>query len=570
MSEKITLQSVAESFSRSCGVPKKVAEQFARSFFDTIVDALSEDDSVKINGLGTFRVIDVASRESINVTNGERIVIAGYRKVNFIPEDGLLVSNLIDNMIDVREELGSAEEDDQEDIYVDATDSPSSEVNEQVDEDNEPAEQEEDVNSVEADVNSVVAPSRVEKVEDDFSGIDMLICTPESVEEVRLELEAARVEADRKLAEAKEARREVLRLEVLLNKLENSLVPECVVEEEKDSDTEVYDEQDTDTGDAPADADEELTVSDTETPLVAESVNTTDDSISVELPEQQVVESPDVVEDETSVVVDSPVAEMSTETTETEESSIVDESVVSEESATQESEEACEAIEDVVVSTEDDEKESQDSQDTLEPVEVSGDVQEETIVEDTTDTETESTEADKSKEEALNRFLTETPKIKEEKKKKPKKEEPNYWVWVLAILAIVLLAGVAIIGFKYYSDKAEDELKQLPVQPKNEAAPVTTRKAPSQITKSVVPDSSATKTAMSTNVETKSAEVQKAEGASKKDSSRPKTYELKPGENLTKVSQMFYNTKDSVSAIIRANKFKDVDKVPSGTIINLP
>ena len=154
MSDKVTLQSVAESFSRACGVPKKVAEQLARAFFDTVVDGLSNDESVKIDGLGTFRVVEVASRESINVTNGERIVIAGYKKVNFIPEDGLLVSNLVSDMPDVREDVVADDEETDVSNDTDETDiEETSEVDDETEdviEENTPSEDEEPVDAVEA------------------------------------------------------------------------------------------------------------------------------------------------------------------------------------------------------------------------------------------------------------------------------------------------------------------------------------------------------------------------------------------------------------------------------------
>lgn len=51
---------------------------------------------------------------------------------------------------------------------------------------------------------------------------------------------------------------------------------------------------------------------------------------------------------------------------------------------------------------------------------------------------------------------------------------------------------------------------------------------------------------------------------------RPKTYTLKKGETLTRVSQRFYGTKDSVSAIIRVNTFVNPDNVPIGAVITLP
>jgi nucleoid-associated protein YgaU len=45
---------------------------------------------------------------------------------------------------------------------------------------------------------------------------------------------------------------------------------------------------------------------------------------------------------------------------------------------------------------------------------------------------------------------------------------------------------------------------------------------------------------------------------------------MKPGDSLTKLSQKFYGTKDSVRAIIRVNNFPNPDNVPIGARIKLP
>ena len=478
MSDKVTLQSVAESFSRACGVPKKVAEQLARAFFDTVVDGLSNDESVKIDGLGTFRVVEVASRESINVTNGERIVIAGYKKVNFVPEDGLLVSNLVSDMPDVREDMVA--DDEETDVSNDTDETEiveTSEVDDEAEdviEENTPSEDEEPVDAVEAEVNMVEVPEKVEVQEDEFSGIDMLICTPESVEEIRLELEQARADAERKLIAAKEAHREVLRLEALYQKMENGMVPESMEESSEPAEEQV----------AEAEAEAVIEPEAVDEPeqevapaMVAETVAKEDDSISVELPEVE------------------PVAE------------------------TPASEEP-------------------------EPVASSG-----------------NTEA--SQVEALNRLLSEKPAVAPVKPKK-KKDDGNYIIWILIPLFVVVLIGVSIVVFKYQSDKEKTELKQLPVEPKSVPAP-----APkvTPVAKPVVTnDSTKDNTAEQAKAETSKANVETKE----KTTAKPKTYVLQKGESLTRVSQKFYNTKDSVRAIIRANKFKDPDNVPHGTEIILP
>ena len=62
---------------------------FVKEFFQLIEESLEKDKYVKIRGLGTFKLIDVGSRESVNVNTGERFEIQGHTKVSFTPEPAL-------------------------------------------------------------------------------------------------------------------------------------------------------------------------------------------------------------------------------------------------------------------------------------------------------------------------------------------------------------------------------------------------------------------------------------------------------------------------------------------------
>lgn len=62
------------------------AIQFVTSMFDVINEGLQDEKLVKLKGLGTFKVTNVNSRESVNVNSGERIVIEGRDKISFTPE----------------------------------------------------------------------------------------------------------------------------------------------------------------------------------------------------------------------------------------------------------------------------------------------------------------------------------------------------------------------------------------------------------------------------------------------------------------------------------------------------
>lgn len=61
-------------------------KDFVDAMFGVIRDALMRDRVVKIKGLGTFKVIDVEPRESVNVNTGGRMLIESHSKVAFTPD----------------------------------------------------------------------------------------------------------------------------------------------------------------------------------------------------------------------------------------------------------------------------------------------------------------------------------------------------------------------------------------------------------------------------------------------------------------------------------------------------
>lgn len=86
MEGKVLLQDLAQSLAAKRKMQKKEAEAFLKAFFETISNGILEDKIVKIKGLGTFKMIEVQDRESVNVNTGERIVIPGHSKISFTPD----------------------------------------------------------------------------------------------------------------------------------------------------------------------------------------------------------------------------------------------------------------------------------------------------------------------------------------------------------------------------------------------------------------------------------------------------------------------------------------------------
>ena len=86
MAENITLVSLRRALSAQTKVSEKVADEFLRALIETISEGLNADKEVTVSGLGTFKLQEVAPRESVNIATGERFEIAGYNKVAFIAD----------------------------------------------------------------------------------------------------------------------------------------------------------------------------------------------------------------------------------------------------------------------------------------------------------------------------------------------------------------------------------------------------------------------------------------------------------------------------------------------------
>ncbi len=64
----------------------KEAEEYVDAFFSVVSEGLHREGVVKIKGFGTFKLIEVRDRESVDVNTGERMTIEGHTKMTFTPE----------------------------------------------------------------------------------------------------------------------------------------------------------------------------------------------------------------------------------------------------------------------------------------------------------------------------------------------------------------------------------------------------------------------------------------------------------------------------------------------------
>ena len=89
MNEKITFPELVELVATAANTSKRMSEVFLKEFFATVSTALISGNSVKIKGLGTFKVTTTKERSTRNINNGEIINIPEHKKISFVPDEAM-------------------------------------------------------------------------------------------------------------------------------------------------------------------------------------------------------------------------------------------------------------------------------------------------------------------------------------------------------------------------------------------------------------------------------------------------------------------------------------------------
>ena len=484
MNEKLSFQNIVDTLARKAGVQKKVAETFSKAFFDTIVEAVSAGDVVKIKGLGTFKLVEVGDRESVNVSTGMRFVIPGYKKLTFTAEDHVaeVLNPQAKTSVQVEESAKVAEP-----VIVEVPTKVAEPVKSEISIEVETPKKEEDIETL----IQVPEPEQVETPQDAFAGIDMLISTPESVDDLRQQYEEAKAKMETAVEEARKANAEKMRLEKLLERLEQNVEPEVVAHKEN-----------------------------IESPANASPVETAEDTKPISL---------------------IPVAAVSGNPNPS-------------------------------VETSEEEK----------------------------------------RQEAFNRVMTEPSHTQEEEVSSKPSGNKRFWLTTLIILLLAVLgvfvylihrnieAVEKVQTTEQTTQPAKAEKPAQPAKPTKPAAPKTDKdslakaqKADSvkvaakpqkdtskpDVQKPDVKKTDASKDKPSTpdtkktdaqKSDTKKQDTKKPEAQKPAKEERPKTHRMQRGESLTRVSQKYYGTKDSVRAILRVNTFANPDNIPVGAVVKLP
>ena len=532
MSDKLSFQYIVDELSLKSGISRKQAEAFAKSFFDTLTDAfLNGEEMVRIKGLGTFKVVTVDSRESVNVSNGQRFLIPGYKKITFTPDDSAvdllkqpastpIIAFPHNTSADESElQLSSSEteqtssEAEQISSEVEQTSSEAEQISseaeistaedEDIASDTEELSVEDDVSEEEefmARINSVDVDMQVEQAQDEFSAIDMLISTPESIDNVRLLAEEARAKAEAAIEEARKANAEMIRLQTLLSRLENNEMPEAYSHSEAGESAPI---------------------------VVPAPLSSLADSSS--LPSSSQLSSGDAPSDEP------------------------DSSLYLAESSS----ESCDA--------------------SLSSAELSSESYASSL--SSAESTSEDAPLSSSNADALDRVLSRHAEDEE----RPRRRVSGWAIFGYVTAASVLIGVIAYFLYGTFKSIEAVEhvagvqtVKHQHVKLQSVKHPKPDKKKPVKQQQPVNPhkvsEADSLKSAPDSSRQSESAASSPTAVATqpKQTPSRPKTYVIKKGETLTLISRRFYGTKDSVRAIIRANTFANPDNVPVGAVIKLP
>mgnify|MGYP002853921731 CR=1 FL=1 len=255
MAKKINNDELLARLMEKTGLPQEVVNLYFNKLLEALKRNIQKDGVVEIDGFGTFRLVDMKERESVKINTGERIVIPSYRKLTFVQ-----AANGQDNARDMTEKAiedlpgevaavieeslaGHPEVTPLMDNSAESTEDSDTTITGQADELSE-----------ETNVIEPVAETPV----DEFSGIDSLISTPESLDDLtdrvreteedisQIESEIAATEREiqalqHKLEELKASGEKktaaVASLQELLNNMEQNR-PAFVEQQEKTTQTE--------------------------------------------------------------------------------------------------------------------------------------------------------------------------------------------------------------------------------------------------------------------------------------------------------------------------------------------
>lgn len=89
MNSKVTLPELTDQLAESCGCSKRLASDFLHEFFAIAAEALEQGESVRIKGIGTFKLNAAPQKRSVSVASGEEYTVPEHGRVSFVPSKEL-------------------------------------------------------------------------------------------------------------------------------------------------------------------------------------------------------------------------------------------------------------------------------------------------------------------------------------------------------------------------------------------------------------------------------------------------------------------------------------------------
>ena len=84
MENKLTVTALAAMIALATGKSKEICEKFLQQLFAVVAEELERGGSVRIKGFGTFKLVDVDARKSVDVSTGEDNEIPAHKRISFV------------------------------------------------------------------------------------------------------------------------------------------------------------------------------------------------------------------------------------------------------------------------------------------------------------------------------------------------------------------------------------------------------------------------------------------------------------------------------------------------------
>ncbi|MDR1202449.1 MAG: HU family DNA-binding protein [Tannerellaceae bacterium] len=185
MNNRLTIKELTIELAKSTGKDHESVEKFLNEFVTVVSENIFTDRIVQVKGIGTFKIIQVEKRESIDVNTKERIVIPEHYKLNFSPEKDL--KETVNKPFSFFESIEINDDSDFASVESELEEGKSIDVDEDVDD---------DTDSIDTESDTVQRTELISELEPQLPAFDLGI-TEEPIEETIEEVFATPIEEEK-------------------------------------------------------------------------------------------------------------------------------------------------------------------------------------------------------------------------------------------------------------------------------------------------------------------------------------------------------------------------------------